>query len=86
MDVSNIIPSKEKGKILAAVYETDKVNYEYFDNEFKSLMQDIKAKVPGEEVSIVSTSDDGQVLFISYSDKSMGTYYFMIPKQATWIS
>ncbi|MCP1136873.1 prolyl oligopeptidase family serine peptidase [Paenibacillus polysaccharolyticus] len=76
VDVSNVIPSKEKGKILAAVYETDKVNYEYFDNEFKTLMQDIKAKVPGKEVGIISTSDDGQALFISYSDKSMGTYYF----------
>ncbi|WP_342553548.1 alpha/beta fold hydrolase [Paenibacillus sp. FSL R7-0652] len=76
VDVSSVIPSKEKGKILAAVYVTDKVKYEYFDNEFKKLMQDIQAKVPGKEVSILSTSDDGQVLFISYSDKEMGTYYF----------
>ncbi|CAI6079582.1 hypothetical protein PAECIP112173_02684 [Paenibacillus sp. JJ-100] len=76
VDVGNIIPSKEKGKILAAVYETDKVNYAYFDDEFKSLMDNIQAKVPGKEVSIISTSDNGQVLFLSYSDKSMGTYYF----------
>ncbi|KAJ3198209.1 hypothetical protein HK101_007730 [Irineochytrium annulatum] len=56
VDVSNFVPSKEKGTILAAVYETDKVNYEFFDQEFKTLMQDIKAKVPGKEVSIGSIS------------------------------
>nr|WP_145405173.1 alpha/beta fold hydrolase [Paenibacillus xylanexedens] len=76
VDVTNIVPSKEKGKILAAVYETDKMNYEFFDDTFKTLVQDIKAKVPGKEVNILNTSNDGQVLFISYSDKAMGTYYF----------
>ncbi|MDT9722075.1 prolyl oligopeptidase family serine peptidase [Paenibacillus sp. ClWae2A] len=76
VDVSSFVPSKEKGTILAAVYETDKVNYEFFDQEFKTLMQDIKAKVPGKEVSISSISDEGQVLFVAYSDKAMGTYYF----------
>ncbi|SEB21211.1 Dipeptidyl aminopeptidase/acylaminoacyl peptidase [Paenibacillus sp. 276b] len=76
VDVSSFVPSKEKGTILAAVYETDKVNYEYFDNDFKKLMQDIQAKVPGKEVSISNISEEGQVLFVAYSDKSMGTYYF----------
>ncbi|WP_426254081.1 S9 family peptidase [Paenibacillus pabuli] len=76
VDVSSFVPSKEKGTILAAVYEKDKVNYEYFDNDFKKLMQDIQVKVPGKEVSISNISDEGQILFVAYSDKSMGTYYF----------
>ncbi|MEY8739138.1 prolyl oligopeptidase family serine peptidase [Bacillales bacterium AN1005] len=76
VDVTSFVPSKAKGTILAAVYETDKVNYEFFDADFKKLMEDIKAKVPGKEISLSSISEEGQVLFISYSDKSMGTYYF----------
>ncbi|WP_416293106.1 alpha/beta fold hydrolase [Paenibacillus illinoisensis] len=76
VDVTSFIPSKEKGTILAAVYETDKVNYEFFDDDFKKLMQDLQAKVPGKEVSISNMSEEGQVLFAAYSDKSMGTYYF----------
>ncbi|QOS81943.1 prolyl oligopeptidase family serine peptidase [Paenibacillus sp. JNUCC31] len=76
VDVSSFVPSKEKGTILAAVYETDKLNYEYFDNDFKKMMQDIQVKVPGKEVSISNISGEGQVLFVAYSDKSMGTYYF----------
>ena len=39
-------------------------------------MQDLQAKVPGKEVSISNMSEEGQVLFAAYSDKSMGTYYF----------
>ncbi|WP_237690864.1 alpha/beta fold hydrolase [Paenibacillus caui] len=75
-DVTSFIPSKEQQKIVAAVYETEKTHYAFFDPDMKKLYETIKGKVPGKDVIFKSVNEEGRVMFLAYSDKSMGTYYF----------
>lgn len=73
VDVGGFIVSRKQQKIVATVYETDKVNYHFLDSEFEKLYNTLKAKVPGKEISLLSFED--KVMFFAHSDKSMGAYY-----------
>ncbi|WP_438447701.1 S9 family peptidase [Gorillibacterium sp. sgz5001074] len=76
VDASNLIYSVQKKQVLAAVYETDKVHYQYFDDSYKSLMQTLESKAEGKTVSLQSMSEDGNlVMYRTYSDRSLGAYY-----------
>jgi dipeptidyl aminopeptidase/acylaminoacyl peptidase len=73
VDVSGFMASSKQQKIVAAVYETDKVHYQFLDSEIEKLYNTLKSKVPGKEVSLLSFDD--KVMFFAYNDKSMGAYY-----------
>lgn len=75
-DASNLIYSVKKKSVLAAVYQTDKVYYKYFDKDFEQLMQTLERKSGGKSVSIQSISEDeNTVLYRTFSDRTLGSYY-----------
>ncbi|MBW5446051.1 prolyl oligopeptidase family serine peptidase [Cohnella sp. CFH 77786] len=74
-DVVGIIPADSEQKILAVMYETDKVHYHFLDPKLESLYNKFKNKVPGREASILNVDAQGKAMFYAYGDKSMGAYY-----------
>ncbi len=77
VDLSGLIMS-DKRKVLTGVsYYTSKAGYHFFDDERKALQDELEAKLPGLEVVIVG-SDKAEEKFIirTYSDKTLGAYYF----------
>lgn len=80
VDVLSFIPSKKDGTIAAALYETDKLQYHFFDAELEKMFAKLKELVPGMEISLQEISENGDVMFFAYSDKTMGAYYTYDPK------
>jgi dipeptidyl aminopeptidase/acylaminoacyl peptidase len=77
VDVSSLLRSKLRQKILGVRYTTDKSRYHFFDKEREDLQKFLESKLPGYEVAIASFSkDEKRVLVVTYSDKSRGSYYF----------
>ncbi|MFC4775886.1 alpha/beta fold hydrolase [Paenibacillus sp. GCM10023252] len=76
VDVSSFLPSPKKQTIAAVVYETDKLQYHFFDTELEKQYKALQALLPGQSISFQNTERDGKVMIYAYDDKSMGTYYF----------
>ncbi len=77
VDVTGLLRSKKRKKITGAVHVTDKRHYHFFDKQRKDLQTDLEKRLPGYEVVIASSSrDETKILVRTYSDKSLGAYYF----------
>jgi dipeptidyl aminopeptidase/acylaminoacyl peptidase len=58
-------------------YITDKLHYHFTDRPRKQLQNILESKLPGNEVVVTSMSkDEARVLVRTYSDRSMGAYYY----------
>ncbi|MHA7965901.1 S9 family peptidase [Paenibacillus sp. CAU 1782] len=94
IDVSSVLLSNNK--IMAAVYERDKLQYYFFDKQLMQLQTTLQEKMAGKSISIRDFSqDENKLLFTSYSDVSPGSYYFYdrttdtiekIADSASWIN
>ncbi len=77
VDVSQLLKSRKRKVITGVTYTTDKRHYHFFDQERKALQETLEQRLPGYEVAVASMSkDESKVLVVTYSDKSMGTYYY----------
>lgn len=77
VDVNSLLYSKKRKVITGTAFTTWKRQYKYFDKQMKSLQETIEKKLPNYEVSIGSTNkNEDKYLIRTYSDKSMGAYYF----------
>ena len=77
VDVSRLIRSKKRKKITGVTFTTEKRHYHFFDEQRKQLQVDLEKRLPGYEVFITSSSkDENKILVRTYSDKSLGAYYF----------
>ena len=77
VDVSDLLRSKKRKVITGVMYVTDKRRYNFFDEERKSLQKTLQLKLPNDEVVVTSMSkDETKVMVRTYSDKSLGAYYF----------
>lgn len=77
VDVSRLLRSKEREVITGAAYVTDMKHYHFFDEQRKELQDFLEARLPGYEVIVTSMSrDETKVLVRTYSDKSLGAYYY----------
>ena len=77
VDVSHLLRSKKRRKITGVTYMTDKRHYHFFDDQRGALQADLEKRLPGYEVNIASSSrDETRILVRTYSDKSLGAYYF----------
>jgi dipeptidyl aminopeptidase/acylaminoacyl peptidase len=77
VDVNNLLRSKKRELITGVSYLTDKVHYEFFDEEREQLQNILEQKLPGYQVAIADMSkDETKVLIRTYSDRSLGAYYF----------
>ena len=77
VDVSNLLRSKKRKVITGVMYVTDKRHYNFFDEERKNLQKILQQKLPDYEVVVTNMSkDETKVMVRTYSDKSLGAYYF----------
>lgn len=77
VDVMNLSYSKKRKVLTAIRYYTDKNYYHFLDENRKQLQEELEKKLPGYEVRVASMSkDETKVLVRTFSDKSMGAYYF----------
>jgi dipeptidyl aminopeptidase/acylaminoacyl peptidase len=77
IDVSSLLRSKKRKKITGVMYITDKRQYNFFDKERRKLQKKLERRLPGYEVVITNMSkDEHKVLIRTYSDKTMGAYYY----------
>ena len=77
VDIIGILRSKKRKVITGASFVTDKLHYYFFDKSRRQLQRILETKLPGDEVVVTSMStDESRVLVRTYSDKSMGAYYY----------
>jgi len=77
VDVSQLIYSKKRKVITAAVYTTWKRQFQFFDKERAALQERLENELKGQEVVITSSSkDETKYMIRTYSDRSLGAYYF----------
>jgi dipeptidyl aminopeptidase/acylaminoacyl peptidase len=77
VDVSSLLRSKKRKVITGASYLTDRVHYEFFDEQREQLQRTLEEKLPGYQVAVADMSrDETKVLVRTYSDRSLGAYYF----------
>jgi len=77
VDVYDLLYSKKKKSIIGVMFITDRRHYHFFDSDRKELQKILQQRLPGYEIVVESYNrDEDKVLVRTYSDKSMGSYYF----------
>jgi len=77
VDVGGLMRSRKRKVITGAPYLTDRVHYEFFDDQRRELQESLEQKLPGYQVAVANMSkDETKVLVRTYSDRSLGAYYF----------
>ncbi len=77
VDVDGILHSKKKKKITAITYVTDKLNYKFLDADREEIQKTLEEFFPGFELAVTDYDDDETKFIVrTYSDNSLGTYYF----------
>jgi dipeptidyl aminopeptidase/acylaminoacyl peptidase len=76
VDVSSLSYSRKRKVLTEASYTTWRTEYHFFDAQSEQLFQDLKQKLPGLEVFIMSSNDDENVFVVrTISDRSLGAFY-----------
>ncbi|MGA8572228.1 MAG: prolyl oligopeptidase family serine peptidase, partial [Desulfobaccales bacterium] len=82
VDVDTLLRSKKRRIITGVTYFTDKRHYHFFDQDRQKLQEDLERRLPGYEVVTadaahgLQSKDETQVLVRTFSDKSLGAYYY----------
>ncbi|HLP08309.1 MAG TPA: S9 family peptidase [Opitutaceae bacterium] len=77
VDVSDLILSRHRKLVTGVSFETDRSHYHFFDEQRARLQSDLEKRLPGYDVVVTSTSrDETKCLVRTYSDKSLGAYYY----------
>jgi len=78
VDVSNLYYSKKRKVLLSATYYTDRLQRVFLDKEIETIYKKIESKLPKNiEVALTSSNKEEDKLIIrTYSDKTLGSYYF----------
>ncbi|MBN2484812.1 MAG: S9 family peptidase [Bacteroidales bacterium] len=77
VDVTGLNYSRKRKVLTSADYTTDKRMKFFFDEETKTIYEDLQGQLPGYEVAISDLNKDEDKLIVrTYSDKSRGSYYF----------
>ena len=78
VDVNSLMKSDKRKKITGTYYYTEKLHYNFFDEEREQLQAELEKRLPGYEVRVYSMSkDETKVLVRTYSDRSLGAYYYL---------
>lgn len=77
VDVSQLMYSRKRKIVTGVAYTTWKRQFHFFDSERAALQKNLETKLAGYEVAIASQSkDESKCMIRTYSDKSLGAYYF----------
>jgi dipeptidyl aminopeptidase/acylaminoacyl peptidase len=75
-DIDGLNYSRKDKKLLAVTWTTDKDTTHFFDAEAESIYNELKAKLPGYEVSVGSHNKAEDMYMIrTYSDRTRGAYH-----------
>ena len=75
-DVSNIIVSKKRKKLLGVSYIDWKQEYQWFDVTRSRIYKDLLKQLPNKEIHIVSKNKEEDLFVVhASSDREAGTYY-----------
>jgi len=78
VDVEGLMRSKKRKKITGVAYLLDKREYYFFDEEREQLQRKLEEKLPGYVVDVIDLSkDETKALAVTYSDRSLGGYYYL---------
>jgi dipeptidyl aminopeptidase/acylaminoacyl peptidase len=78
VDVYNLLQSRKRKKIVGVSFETDKPDYEFFDDARAETQRFLDEKLPGMVNTVVSYSrDETRYVVHSGSDRTMGGYYLL---------
>ena len=86
VDITSITYDANQGKLLYALYVTDKFHYQFFDTEFEKLFNKVKNKlgVSESELGLNGFNKEKTKFIVSVgNDKTYGTYYFYDTKTDT---
>lgn len=76
-DVSGMRYSNKRKVLTAATYTSDKRNRHFFDEETKAMFDRIQNELAGYEIAFTgSTKEEDKFIIRTYSDRSLGAYYF----------
>lgn len=77
VDVSGLSYSRKRKVLTTISYTTDKRQMKFLDAETEAIYNRLKSELGDYEVVIASTNDDEDKFLVrTYSDKSLGSYYF----------
>jgi dipeptidyl aminopeptidase/acylaminoacyl peptidase len=78
VDVLHVLYSKRREKLTGVAFETDRVGYEFFDDERRRLQEFVDRELPGYQNRFVSSSrDERRYVVHSGSDRTMGSYWLL---------
>ena len=76
-DVSGLNYSRKRKELTYSNYVGWKQEYYFFDKEAKEIFNDLTSKLPGKQIAITGVNkNEDKLLIRTYSDKSLGAYYF----------
>lgn len=77
VDTSRLLYSKKRRLITGVSFTTWKPQRKFFDKQRADLQADLERRLPGYEVGVAgSNKDEDKFLVRTYSDRSLGAYYF----------
>ncbi len=77
VDVENLLRSDKRKTITGVAFFTDKRGYQFLDETRKKIQDDLEARLPGAEVVLAGMNrEETKGLVRTYSDRSLGAYYF----------
>lgn len=76
-DVYNLISSDKRKVLLGVSFTSWKNEYVFWDEQSKEIHEDLESKLRGYEIAITGNNrNEDKLLIRTYSDKSLGSYYF----------
>ena len=76
-DVSGLNFSRKRKVLTLANYVGWKQEYHFFDKEAEEIFKDLTSKLPGKQIAVTGINKaEDRLLVRTYSDKSLGAYYF----------
>jgi dipeptidyl aminopeptidase/acylaminoacyl peptidase len=77
VDVSSLIYSKKRRVVTAAVFTSWKRELHFFDAQRQQMQERLESRLPGYEVVVTSSNKaEDKFMIRTYSDRSLGAYYF----------
>jgi dipeptidyl aminopeptidase/acylaminoacyl peptidase len=81
-DVSNLMYSEKRKVLLGVSYTSWKREYEIWDEEYKEINDFLENELEGYEIAITGNNkEEDKFLVRTYSDKTLGAYYFYDAKK-----
>lgn len=96
VDVQEVVKSKKHKKVIGAIYNTDKIHYEFSDKSMNEVYSKIKERLPRENILFRDMDrEENKIIIFAYSDKNPGSIYLyntsndsleMVAKVKPWIN